>query len=55
MYVCTYVDEYQQEDLDGALSFALTQLFQKILAKTSLFSSAAISTFDPCDVIFHLT
>ena len=32
----TYFDAYQREDLDGALSFALTQLVQKLFAKNSL-------------------
>ena len=41
----TYYDAYQQEDLDGAFSFALAWLVQKLLAKTLLFSSAAILIF----------
>ena len=32
----TYFDAYQQEDLDGALSFALAHLVQKLLSKNSL-------------------
>ena len=32
----TYFDAYQREDLDGALTFALTQLVQKLLATNSL-------------------
>ena len=32
----TYLDAYQQEDLDGALSFSLAHLVQKLLAKNSL-------------------
>ena len=48
----TYFDAYQGEDLDGALSFALTQLAQKLLAENSLpFRSRHFDFFDPCDVI----
>ena len=43
----TYSDAYQRGDPDGAVSFALAQLVQKLLAKTTLFSSAAILTFLP--------
>ena len=52
----TYFDAYQQEDLDGALSFALAHLVQKLLAKNSLaLRSRHFDFFDPCDVIFDLT
>ena len=54
----TYFDAYQREDPDGAISFALAQLVQKLLAKkTPLFSSATILTFltPGRDVIFDLT
>ena len=42
-----YFDAYQRDDLDGALSFALTQLVQKFWQKTPLLSGAAILTFLP--------
>ena len=49
-------DAYEREDFDGALSFALTQLGQKLLAKTSLaLRSRHFDVFDPCEVIFDLT
>ena len=32
----TYFDAYRREDLDGAESFALTHLVQKLLAKNSI-------------------
>ena len=52
----TYFDAYQREDLDGALSFALAHLVQKLLAKNSLaLRSRHFEVFDPCDVIFDLT
>ena len=51
----THFDAYQREDLDGAVSFALAWLVQKLLAKASLFSSAAILTFYSCDITFDLT
>ena len=50
-----HIDAYQREDLDGALSFALTQLVQKVLAKNSLVRKYRHFDFDPCDVIFYLT
>ena len=41
---------------DGALSFVLTQLGQKLLAKNSIaLRSRHLEFFNPCDVIFHLT
>ena len=53
-YTC--FDAYEQEDFDGALSFALTQLGQKLLAKNSFaLRSRHFDVFDPCDVIFYLT
>ena len=52
----TYFDAYQRGDLDGALSFALAQLVQKLLAKNSLvLKYRHFDFFDPCDVIFDLT
>jgi len=52
----TYFDAYQREDLDGALSFALAHLVQKLLVKNSLaLSRRHFDFFDPCDVIFGLT
>ena len=51
----SYFDVYQREDVDGAPSFALTQLDQKFLAKNSLpLRSSHFDLFDPCDVIFDL-
>ena len=53
-YTC--FDAYQREDLDGALSFALAQLVQKVLAKNLLnLKYRHFYFFDPCDVIFDLT
>ena len=50
------IDVYQREDLVGALSFALTQLVQKLLAESSLVRKCRhVDFFDPCDVIFYLT
>ena len=52
----TYFDAYQGEDLDGALSFALTQLVQKLLTNNCLaLRSRHFDFVDPCDVIFDLT
>ena len=34
--LCIHFDAYQRKDLDGAVSFALAQLVQKLLAKHSL-------------------
>ena len=42
----TYSDTFEREDLNDAVSFALAQLVQKLLAKP-LFSNAAILTFLP--------
>ena len=54
LYTC--FDAYERENFDGALSFALTQLGQKLLAKNSLaLRSRHFDFFDPCDVIFYLT
>ena len=49
MYIS--IDAYQREDLDGAPSFALTRLVQKLLAKNSLVRKYRHFDFlDPCDV-----
>ena len=47
VYVSTYFDARQREDLDGAVIFSLAQLVQKLLTKTPVSSSAAILTFIP--------
>ena len=45
-----------ERDLDGALSFALTQLVQKLMAKNSFaLRRRHFDFFEPCDVIFDLT
>ena len=51
----TYFDAYEREDLDGALSFALAHLVQKLTQNFLALRSRHFDFFDPCDVIFDLT
>ena len=48
----THFNAYQREDLDGALSFALAQLIQKIAKHSLVFKYRHFYLFDPCDVIW---
>ena len=48
-----YFDVHQREDIDRAVSFALAQLVQKLLAKNSLVLKCRhFDFFYPRDVIF---